>query len=347
VCDDSRVFSTALQKYLEYDPAIKVTATFPDADRLLAAVETLDIDLITMDLEMPGLDPVKAIPQILAQRPVPIVLLSAHAVKESERAAAAMGAGALDAIAKSRLALTEPDTVWAAALRSRFKRLGSVRLKRPADTAPARRARPARPGFPRRAGIIGIGTSTGGPQALATLLAVLPQRFPIPVLVVQHIAPGFIEPMTKWIDARTAVPVGLAHDGQAVGPGIWFAPDDRHLTVDRSMRVALRSGATPARAGEPAVGAVHRPSVDVLFSSLADAAGAEVVAVVLTGMGRDGAEGVRAVRSAGGFVVAQDQQSSVVFGMPKAASEAGANAVLSLEEIGSALGSLRPPEPSS
>lgn len=334
VCDDSRVFSTALQKYLEHDPAIKVVATFGDAEQLLAGLDSLEVDLITMDLEMPGLDPVQAIQQILARRPVPIVLLSAHAVKDSERAASALGAGALDAISKSRLVLTDPDSVWAAALRSRFKRLGSVRLGRPPAAPPARRERPGRPGFPRRAGIVGIGTSTGGPAALATLLAALPERYPIPVLVVQHIAPGFIEAMTRWIGARTAVPVRLARDGQPVEPGIWFAPDDRHLTVDRSMRLALRS----------ADGAVHRPSVDVLFSSLAEAAGRDVVAAVLTGMGRDGAEGVRAIRAAGGFVVAQDQQSSAVFGMPRAAKDAGANAVLPLAEIGSALGSLRLPE---
>jgi two-component system, chemotaxis family, protein-glutamate methylesterase/glutaminase len=140
--------------------------------------------------------------------------------------------------------------------------------------------------------------------------------------------------MTRWIGARTAVPVRLASHGQPLEPGIWFAPDDRHLTVDRSMRLALRSGD----------GAVHRPSVDVLFSSLAEAAGRDVVAAVLTGMGRDGAEGVRAIRAAGGFVVVQDQQSSAVFGMPRAAKDAGANAVLPLAEIGSALGSLRLPE---
>jgi chemotaxis response regulator CheB len=148
VCDDSRVFSTALQRYLEHDPAIKVVATFPDAEQLLAGLDSLEVDLITMDLEMPGLDPVQAIQQILARRPVPIVLLSAHAVKDSEHAAAALGAGALDAISKSRLVLTEPDTVWAAALRSRFKRLGSVRHppRRPGASAGAAPGFPARPG---------------------------------------------------------------------------------------------------------------------------------------------------------------------------------------------------------
>jgi two-component system chemotaxis response regulator CheB len=176
--------------------------------------------------------------------------------------------------------------------------------------------------------VIGICASTGGPQALHRVLERLPADFPIPVLVMQHIMPQFTEGLVSWLDGQVPPAVALAVDGQDLSPGVWFAPDGSHLVLDVDRRLML-DGSPPAHG--------HRPSGDVLLSSLAEVAGAEAVAVVLTGMGRDGAVGLAAVAGAGGQTIAQDEASSVVYGMPRAAAELGAARVLSLAVIGEEL----------
>jgi two-component system chemotaxis response regulator CheB len=176
--------------------------------------------------------------------------------------------------------------------------------------------------------VIGICASTGGPRALADLAGQLPGDYRIPILVVQHMTPGFIFGLVRWLDHELAVPVGLASDGQELTPGIWFAPDGAHLRMQSPRRLRLD---TDTVAGS------HRPSGDVLLLSLARVCGARSVAVVLTGMGRDGAEGLAAVADAGGRTIAQDEQSSDVYGMPRAAVELGAQKVLAPAAIGEAL----------
>jgi two-component system chemotaxis response regulator CheB len=179
---------------------------------------------------------------------------------------------------------------------------------------------------------VGIVASTGGPAALAAVLSGIPADYPIPVLVVQHISAGFTEGLVRWLDGCVPPPVGLARHRAAVGPGVWFAPDDAHIALDRTHHVRLDF--------ETRIGP-HRPSGNVLLRSLADVAGADAVAVVLTGMGRDGAEGLAAVQAAGGITIAQDSTSAVINGMPAAAIEQGAQVVLAPLEIGRLLGSLK------
>jgi two-component system chemotaxis response regulator CheB len=179
---------------------------------------------------------------------------------------------------------------------------------------------------------VAIGASTGGPQALLEILSALPADYPVPVMVVQHMAEGFTAGLARWLDQQVPLPVALAQDGSPLRPGIWFAPEKVHLTLGRSMRMTL-DGATEA--------GVHRPAVDVLLSTVARVTGSGSVGVVLTGMGRDGAEGIAAIRAAGGLTVAQDESTSVVWGMPRAAAERGAELVLPLPEIGAAIAGLR------
>jgi len=331
ICDDSPTYGEALSRFLQHDPGIRVSGVFATAEAMLPALERLDPHLITMDLEMPGIGGVGAIGRIMRDRPRPILVLSAHAGKGSERAAEALAAGALEAMAKSSLRLLEPADVWATAIRSRVKRLASVQLKRRPRTGrlgpvPARRRDLERP-----FGVVGIGASTGGPPALLSVLGALPVDFRLPVIVVQHISAGFSEGLVTWLDRSLGLPVRFAQSGAIARPGIWFAPDDAHVRLEPSMRFSIdhetRRGA-------------HRPSVDVLLQSLAASAGKEAMAVVLTGMGRDGAEGVEAIRRAGGLVIAQDEESSAVFGMPRAAIESGADFVLPLDEIGPTLRTL-------
>jgi two-component system chemotaxis response regulator CheB len=182
-----------------------------------------------------------------------------------------------------------------------------------------------------RGEVIGICASTGGPRALTEVLRRLPADYSTPILVVQHMTPGFISGLVAWLGRELALPVHLTSDGQQLAPGVWFAPDGAHLKLEATRRLRLD---TDTIAGN------HRPSGDVLLSSLARVAGAKAVAVVLTGMGRDGAEGLAAVAAAGGRTIAQDEQSSGVYGMPRVAAERGAKTVLAPAAIGDELAAL-------
>jgi two-component system, chemotaxis family, protein-glutamate methylesterase/glutaminase len=182
-----------------------------------------------------------------------------------------------------------------------------------------------------RSEVIGICASTGGPQVLASVLGALPGGYSIPILVVQHMTPGFLAGLVTWLDREVALTVRLASDGRQLTPGVWFAPDGAHLTLDRTRRLTLDADMTAGN---------HRPSGDVLLCSLARVAGAGAVAVVLTGMGRDGAEGLAAVAAAGGRTMAQDERSSVVYGMPRVAVERGAQRVLAPRAIGEELAAM-------
>jgi two-component system chemotaxis response regulator CheB len=182
-----------------------------------------------------------------------------------------------------------------------------------------------------RSQVIGICASTGGPRALADVLGQLPADYGIPILVVQHMTPGFTTGLVAWLDRELAMPVCLACDGQVLAPGVWFAPDGAHLKLEATRRLGLDNDTTAGH---------HRPSGDVLLWSLARVAGARAVAVVLTGMGRDGAEGLAAVAAAGGRTIAQDEQSSGVYGMPRVAAERGAKTVLAPAAIGEELAAL-------
>jgi two-component system chemotaxis response regulator CheB len=187
------------------------------------------------------------------------------------------------------------------------------------------------PSISSRGEVIGICASAGGPGALADVIGRLPAGYRIPILVVQHMTPGFTSGLVAWLDKELALPVGEALDGQELAPGVWFAPDGAHLKLEPTRRLGLD---TDTIAGN------HRPSGDVLLASLARVAGAKAVAVVLTGMGRDGAEGLAAVAAAGGRTIAQDEQSSGVYGMPRVAAERGAKTVLAPAAIGDELAAL-------
>jgi two-component system chemotaxis response regulator CheB len=330
LCDLSPDRARAFTEFLQRDPEIEIVGAFGDLDAMSAQIATLAPDLILLDLEAAEPDVAGAVEEMTRSASSPIVLLG----EDGERVATALNAGALDAIAESKLRLDQPDGVWATALRSRIKRLASVRQKRRGGGKPRRDAgapRPWRaPGATYRA--IGIGASVGGPPALAKVLGALPSDFPLPVLVVQHMAPGFGEGLARWLDTSVPPPVALAGEGVPLRAGVWMAPEDAHLRLDPTMRLTLDRKTERG---------AHRPSLDMLFESLASSVGDGAVGVVLTGMGRDGADGVRAIGEAGGLAIAQDEESSAVFGMPGAAIESGVDLVLPLEEVAPRLTALR------
>jgi two-component system chemotaxis response regulator CheB len=323
VCDESRAYGESLARFLGAGGELEIVGVCASGEEAVDALTRLSPDLVTIDLNLPGMGATRAIEAIMRARPVPIVIVANAAGRGSERVADGLAAGALEALPKALLQIDEPQGASAVALRHRLRRLA----RNGVGGGPAPPAHPTAPP-PSGAKVIGICASAGGPAALEVVLAALPADLPLPVLVVQHITTGFIQGLVRRLDQLSALPVRTARDGQVAGPGVWFPPDDTHLVLDSSLRLGLDA--------ETVVGS-HRPSGDVLLESMASAVGASAVGVVLTGMGRDGAHGVEAIVRVGGSVIAQDEHTSAVFGMPRAAAEAGAQVVLPLAEIAAAL----------
>jgi two-component system, chemotaxis family, protein-glutamate methylesterase/glutaminase len=330
VCDESRAYGESLARFLGAGGELEIVGVCASGEEVVDALPRLSPDLVTIDLDLPGMGATRAIEAIMRARPVPIVIVANGAGRGSERVADGLAAGALEALPKAVLQIDAPEGAPAVALRHRLRRLARNGI----EGVPAPPAQPTTPP-PGGARAIGICASAGGPAALELVLAALSADLPLPVLVVQHITNGFMAGLVRRLDQVSALPVRMASDGQLAGPGVWFPPDDTHLVVDRSGRLGLDA--------ETVVGA-HRPSGDLLLESMASALGACAVGVVLTGMGRDGARGVEAIVRAGGSVIAQDEHTSAVFGMPRAAAEAGAQVVLPLVEIAAALSRLAPAE---
>jgi two-component system, chemotaxis family, protein-glutamate methylesterase/glutaminase len=329
VCDDSKTFATALVRTLEHGGEIEVVGVTRTAEAAIAELARLAPDLVTMDIELPGMSGLEAVEEIMSARPTPILILSSYVSTNSNVAAAALASGALEAIGKEGIPLSDPGHAAAVAFRRRVKLLGGAHvIRHPRARLNGRSIVPTPTPAARRGSVIGICASTGGPHALATLLAGIPAGFPVPILVVQHIAAGFSEGLARWLNATVPLAVRLAADGAHALPGVSLAPDGADLVLGPEGILEL-DRTTPA--------ALHRPSGDALLRSIAQHAESAGVAVVLTGMGRDGADGLGAVREAGGLTIAQDEETSAVYGMPCEAAKRGASLILPIGKIADAL----------
>ncbi|HEX3844302.1 MAG TPA: chemotaxis-specific protein-glutamate methyltransferase CheB [Steroidobacteraceae bacterium] len=340
VADDSQVTRMLLVHVLSSDPRMHVVGAVSDGQ---AAVDFLSSgglhpDVVLMDIHMPRLDGFEATRRIMETQPLPIVICTATSdPQELAIAFRSMEAGALACIQKP-LAIGHPDYGLSAQnllqtiqLMSEVKVVRRWRRRQQVNslTAPLTNvAKSAAAG----AGImlIGIGASTGGPPVLQTILSGLPKEFPAPLLIVQHIARGFLPGMVEWLNQTTGLHVQIAaHDTRALPGHAYIAPDDFHLGAGAGGRLVL--------AREPPENGL-RPSVSYLFRSLAHTCGPNAVGVLLTGMGTDGAPELKQMRDCGGFTIAQDRDSSVVHGMPgEAIGLGGAAHVLSADKIAAAL----------
>jgi len=331
VVDDSAVIRQALAQILGEAGFTVDTAADPLIG--LAKMERTRPDVILLDLEMPRMDGLTFLRRLMAEHPLPVVILSSHAERGTETALQALEVGAIDVLAKPPLGVREfldraaarlVEVVQAASRARLPMRLDHQRQPRPAPHLPERPRflpgprLPVAVRHPRSCQVIALAASTGGPETLRTILSALPDDVP-GLVVVQHMPRVFTGTFARRLDTVCRIAVAEAEDGEPLTPGrALIAPGGRHLEVARlgdTLRVRLSDG--------PPVGR-HRPSADVLFRSVARAAGAEAVGVILTGMGHDGAEGLLAMRCAGAATLAQDEASSVVFGMPASAVAAGA-----------------------
>ena len=319
VIEDSVVQRSHLVEVLQAEGDIVVVGEAADAGEAIAAVGRLHPDVVTADLHIPG-GGLHAIEQIMAHHPTPIVVLSATIDgRDSAVAVEALVAGALEAMPKPERWTPEAE----AAVRVRVRAVrGATVLRHPRGLR--HHSPPVRHRAPDTAALVAVAASSGGPPALAAVLGGL-AAVPVPVLVVQHLHASFVDGLVDWMARVSAVPVELAVDGRRARPGtVYIAPAGVHLRVGADLVLTLGS--------EPV--SLHRPSADELFQSVAGSLGGRSIGVVLTGMGEDGAAGLLALRQAGGHTIAQDEATSAVYGMPRAAYLAGAvTSVLPLNAI--------------
>jgi two-component system, chemotaxis family, protein-glutamate methylesterase/glutaminase len=340
VVEDSLTIRQRLREVLAADPALDVVGDVEDGKRAIELCRELRPDVVSLDMMLPVMSGLAATEYIMAHCPTPILIVSSSTNRgELFKTYDALAAGAVDVLEKPRG--DETDGQWerrylsAIKLVARIKVITHLRARLGALGQPARAIQPAPPpaaGQTYR--VAALGASTGGPAALVEVLRAIPKSLPIPALLVLHIDEPFGLAFAEWLDAQTPHRVAYAREGDALGGfagKIMMAPPGRHLVV-RGGRLYLTSD--PERHS-------CRPSIDVLFESLAREYGAATIACLLTGMGRDGAAGLLEVKRAGGLTIAQDEATSVVYGMPREAVRLGAaDRVLPLAEIGGAVAEL-------
>jgi two-component system chemotaxis response regulator CheB len=334
VVDDSALMRKLIPQILATDSSIQVVGTAMDGNFGLKKIEELKPQVVTLDLEMPGMGGLDMLKEIMRGHRLPVIVVSSHSTEGASVTLKALSMGAFDFVAKpSDVSARMPEIAREliskikAAAQSRGIRVSTPSLAdpKPVEKAAPNRHRPTR--------VVAIGVSTGGPQALQYMLPQLPKDFPGTILVVQHMPGGFTEMFSRRLDEVCSIKVKEAQSGDLLMAGrALVCPGSRHLKVKR-----MPLGDVVVLSDEPRVNG-HRPSVDVLFRSVAEEFGNNSVGVLMTGMGEDGAQGLGVLKAAGSMTIAQSEDSCVVYGMPKAAIERGyAVRVVSLEALANTL----------
>jgi len=332
VVDDSALMRKLIPQMLASDDFIEVVGTAMDGNFCLKKIEELKPNVITLDLEMPGMNGIDTLKEIMRREPLPVIVFSSHSTEGATVTMKALGLGAFDFVTKPKdTAAHMAET--AKELIAKIKAAADCKLRPrilPGD--PLRQQKVAAPAAsPTR--VVGIGVSTGGPQAMEYLLSQLPGDFPGTMVVVQHMPDGFTDMFARRLDELCPLRVKEAQSGDLLLPGrVLICPGSRHMKVKR-----LPLGDVVVLSDEPRVNG-HRPSADVLLRSLAEEFKTLAVGILMTGMGDDGAEGLGVVKKEGGMTIAQSEESCVVYGMPKAAIERGyAIRVVPLDVMGATL----------
>ena len=334
IVEDSTIFQTVLKNIFSKSPEIEIVGTARDGIEGLALIPRLDPDVICTDFHMPKMDGLEFTKQVMLNYPRPILVVSISVQSDRRhRIFELLEAGAVDIFPKPRGTEDPESQINRLKLINKIKILAGVKVfrKRTPQANPKSEflpdTRQQAPGNnTSEIKIIAIGTSTGGPQALQIIFAQLPANFSVPIVCVQHISHGFLDGLIQWLSLTSGLPIEIARPGITPQPGtIYFPPEKKHLELNSQGQFICSNS--------PPIGG-HRPAADVTFKSVARVYGASAIAVLLTGMGKDGAAGMQMIQQAGGLTIAQDRETSVVFGMPKEAIELGAvQHILPLPEI--------------
>jgi two-component system, chemotaxis family, protein-glutamate methylesterase/glutaminase len=339
IVDDSALVRKVVSDALESDPDITVVGTANNGKTAIFKNHTLNPDVITMDIEMPIMNGLDALRQIIETNPKPVIMMSVLTQHGADATFRALELGAVDFIPKPSTLLTISVEEIKEQLVSKVKSVARLKInaRKPETLESAESAKERKPAETKTQAlqnetprlvlpssvsssnkVVGIGTSTGGPSALISIFRSLPEKFPAPVLVVQHMPEGFTKAFAERLDSLSALKVKEAEDGDKVFPGCgYIAPGHSHMTIER------KPGGDIIRVFQSDKVSGHRPSIDVLFSSLAEYCTPQLIGVIMTGMGRDGADGMLKMRKKGAYTVAQDEESSVVYGMNRVAVEIG------------------------
>jgi two-component system, chemotaxis family, protein-glutamate methylesterase/glutaminase len=321
IVDDSAFVRRLLTEMLSTDPSITVVGAAPDPLVAREMIKALNPDVLTLDIEMPRMDGLSFLEKIMALRPMPVIMISSLTQKGAETAIQALGMGAIDFVAKPLAGLAEGFAALRAEIIAKVKGAAGARVRPSSGGNPQTARIPSGAKYSSSEKIIAVGASTGGVEALQELLTAFPSDSPA-IVVTQHMPAMFTASFARRLDHMCAVSISQAVDGERALPGhAYIAPGGFHLELARNgANYVCRVHEQPAVSG-------HRPSVDVLFRSVAHAAGANAVGIILTGMGKDGAAGLLEMRRAGASTIGQDEASCVVYGMPKAAHECGATEI--------------------
>lgn len=320
VVDDSSFVRRAIIRMFDSHPDIQVIDVAADGETAIALVKKLQPDVVTLDVKMPVLDGLSALQRIMKECPTPVIMLSSLTEKGGENTLKALELGAVDFIDKSSAGGPMDISSIAAELASKIHMAAQIDIRKllsgKRDGGSPLSSPPKLPQRRSGTGIVLIGTSTGGPPALQDILSKLPADFPCPILIVQHMPVGFTASLAERLNRIAPLPVKEAVDGELIlGGQAYLAPAGRHMKIRREGRdLRIRLDLMPEEA-------LHKPSVDVLFESAANVCGNRCLAVVLTGMGRDGSVGAQAIKRSGGRIVAESSETARVFGMPKAVIE--------------------------
>ena len=341
IVDDSAFMRNVLTSMLSSDPGISIVGTARDGIEAIEKVASLKPDIVTMDVEMPKMDGITALRHIMEKTPVPVIMVSSLTEEGAKVTLDALDLGAVDFIPKNLSELSVNIVLIKQMLIDKIKQIAKRGLaKRPVrvlDRA-AIESRikelhstiPQRTTGERRTAVVAIGTSTGGPKALQEIVTMLPAEFPVPVVIAQHMPGNFTGPFAERLNQLSKIEVREAVEGDVLKPGLaLLAPGWGHMKVMKK-----RTMETVVTISENREDFIYRPSVDALMLSIAECFPGRALGVILTGMGNDGVKGLIELKKAGGRIFAQNEQSCVVYGMPKAVVDAGiADKVLSLDEM--------------
>jgi two-component system, chemotaxis family, protein-glutamate methylesterase/glutaminase len=326
IVDDSAFMRTALSRMIASEAGLEVAGTASSGSEALDKIASLDPDVVTLDVEMPGLDGLQTLRLIMNQFPRPVIMVSAVTEKDAENTFNALAAGAFDYVPK-QLSASSLDILHiradlmvkiraAAHSRKSPDAAAAVSIKKPPQSAPAESRSASSLAVP---AIVALGTSTGGPKALQEILPLFPRDLSVPILIVQHMPAGFTGPFAQRLNTLCSVPVREAAHREPILAGVvYIAPAGTHMSVKRlsDSRAILCLDTQPADY-------LHIPSVNVLMNSVAENFKSLALGVIMTGMGSDGAEGMNAIHRQGGYTIGQDEATCTVYGMPRACAERG------------------------